>query len=106
MFDNLPNLYISVILEMTPEEVQELLRLLGSCESSGSSQARTQSSSSDRVGNTLEPYQTVKSSSKIMIRKNSCSGPGGIRTHKFYGGLRFMRDSWRIKIFTFTRPDV
>ncbi len=73
--------------QMTPEQlakVQELVSLMtgGKTDAgSGSSQARTQSSSSDRVGSMQEPYQTEKSSSKIMIRKNSCSGPGGIWTH-------------------------
>jgi integrase len=69
------------VAQMTPEEVQELLRLLGSCESSGSSHQMKQSDSYQKVGNLQELYPTARSSSKNKIWTSRVSGPGGIWTH-------------------------
>lgn len=50
--------------QMTPEQVQELLRILGSCNASGSSLAMRQRSSSTKDGHTSGYCLAEKSSSK------------------------------------------
>lgn len=77
----------SRIEQMSPEElakVQELVRGLtgGNTEaSSGSQPPMKQNSSSEKDGSSSELYPMARSSSGRMIRQNSISGLGGIRTH-------------------------
>ena len=67
------------IESMTPDQVQELLRILGNCKSgNGPSQQMTQKTISLGVGALSEPYQTEKSSSKEGTRTVSENGSTGI----------------------------